>query len=116
MPDFTIYHNPRCSKSRQALALLEEAGVAPQVVRYLDTPLTAAELDALLTKLDLAPEAVMRTGEDVYKELGLKGKALPRAEGLRMLAEHPVLLERPIVVRGDRAVVARPPERVRELL
>ncbi|HEY9721543.1 MAG TPA: arsenate reductase (glutaredoxin) [Oscillatoriaceae cyanobacterium] len=116
MQDVTIYHNPRCSKSRQALALLEEAGVQPRVVRYLETPLSVVELDALLAKLELAPEAVMRTGEDEYKALGLKGKALSRAEGLKILAGHPVLLERPIVVRGDRAVVARPPERVRELL
>lgn len=111
-----IYHNPRCSKSRQALALLEEAGISPQVVRYLETPPTAADLDQLLTTLGLEPVAVMRTQDDLYKELGLSGKSLTREEGIRLLAEHPALLERPIVVRGDKAVVARPPERVQELL
>lgn len=116
MPEFTIYHNPRCSKSRQALALLEAAGQAPEVVRYLDTPLDEAGLDLLLQRLEMEPQDLMRTGEDLYKELGLKGKALSRAEGLRVLAQHPVLMERPVVVRGDRAVVARPPERVQELL
>lgn len=111
-----IYHNPRCSKSRQALALLEESGVSHQVVRYLETPPTAAELDQLLTTLGLEPVEVMRTKDDLYKELGLAGKTLTREEGIRLLAEHPALLERPIVIRGDKAVVARPPERVQELL
>lgn len=116
MADVTIYHNPRCSKSRQALQLLEEAGVRHDVVKYLDAPLDAPSLDALLTKLGLEPRDVMRTGEDVYKELGLKDRPLSREEGIQVLVEHPILLERPIVVKGDRAVVARPPERVKELL
>lgn len=111
-----IYHNPRCSKSRQALALLEEAGVAPEIVRYLDTPPSQEDLEKLLTQLNLEPQDVMRQKDDLYKELGLSGKTLTRAEGLRLLAEHPALLERPIVVRGDKAVVARPPERVQEIL
>ena len=111
-----IYHNPRCSKSRQALSLLEEAGVQTQVVKYLETPPSAAELDALLTKLGLDPIDVMRTKDDLFKELGLQGKTMSREEGIRLLAEHPALLERPIVVRGDKAVVARPPERVSEVL
>lgn len=116
MSDVTIYLNPRCSKCRQALALLEGAGVTPTVVKYLETPPDAATLDTLLTRLGLEPGEVMRTGEDRYAELGLKGKALGREEGIRLLAENPILLERPIVVKGDRAVVARPPERVHELL
>ena len=111
-----IYHNPRCSKSRQALSLLEEAGVNAQVVKYLETPPSAEELDALLTKLGLEPIDVMRTQDDLFKELGLQGKTLSREEGIRLLSEHPALLERPIVVRGDKAVVARPPERVSEVL
>jgi arsenate reductase len=111
-----IYHNPRCSKSRQALSLLEEAGVQAQVVRYLDTPPSEEDLDQLLKKLNLEPIDVMRQQDDLFKELGLVGKPLTRAEGLRLLAEHPALLERPIVVAGDKAVVARPPERVREIL
>lgn len=114
--DTVIYHNPRCSKSRQALALLEEAGVEAQVVRYLETPPTAEELERLLAKLGLDPVEVMRTKDDLYKELGLQGRVLSREEGIRMLVDHPALLERPIVVRGDKAVVARPPERVSVLL
>lgn len=112
----TIYHNPRCSKSRQALALLQEAGVEAEVVEYLKSTPSAADLDAVLTKLGLAPEAIVRTGEDRYAELGLKGKALSRAEWLDVLAANPILIERPIVVAGDRAVVGRPPEKVKELL
>lgn len=111
-----IYHNPRCSKSRQALSLLEEAGVETQVVRYLENPPSAEELEAILTKLGLEPLDVMRQKDDLFKELGLAGKSLTRAEGIRLLAEHPALLERPIVVRGDRAVVARPPEKVSTIL
>ena len=116
MSDVTIYHNPRCSKSRQALALLEEAGVKPTVVKYLDAPLDEAGLDALCTKLGLEPHELMRTGEDEYEALGFKAKAPSRAAGLKALAQHPILMERPVVVKGDRAVVARPPERVKELM
>ncbi|MDB5098184.1 MAG: arsenate reductase [Cyanobacteria bacterium RYN_339] len=116
MADVTIYHNPRCSKSRQALALLQEGGREPQVVKYLDTPPDEATLDRLLTQLGLEPQALMRTGEDRYAELGLATKQMTRAEAVRVLAQNPILIERPIVVVGDRAVVARPPERVRELL
>lgn len=111
-----IYHNPRCSKSRQALSLLQEAGVEPKVVKYLETPPSAEELDTLLTKLGLDPVEVMRTKDDLFKELGLVGKTISREEGIRLLVEHPALLERPIVVKGDKAVVARPPERVSEIL
>jgi arsenate reductase len=115
MTDTTIYHNPRCSKSRQALALLEEAGKAPNVVKYLDTPLDVPALDALCTRLGLEPHELMRTGEDAYAALGFKGRTPGRAEALEALAAHPILMERPVVVRGDKAVVARPPERVNEL-
>lgn len=114
--DTVIYHNPRCSKSRQALALLEEAGVEARVVRYLETPPTAEELDRLLTTLGVEPVEVMRTKDDLYQELGLSGRTIGREDGIRLLVEHPALLERPIVVRGDKAVVARPPERVSEVL
>lgn len=116
MSDVVIYHNPRCSKSRQALGLIEEAGVTPSVVKYLDTPPTYEELDALLVKLGMEPQALMRTGEDRYKELGLASKTLSREEAIRVMVENPILIERPIVVKGDKAVVARPPERAQELL
>jgi arsenate reductase len=115
MTETTIYHNPRCSKSRQALALLEEAGKQPNVVKYLESPLDVAGLDALCTKLGVEPHALMRTGEDAYAELGFKQKAPDRATALAALAAHPILMERPVVVHGDKAVIARPPERVNEL-
>ena len=114
--DATIYFNSRCTKCRQTLALLEEAGARITVIEYLKTPLDAQALDRLLGQLGLAPEAIVRTGEDTYAELGLKGKTLSRDEWLALLAAHPILVERPIVVVGDRAVVARPPERVKALL
>jgi len=98
------------------LTLLEEAGVDATVVRYLETPPSATELDQLLTALGLEPLAVMRTQDDLFKELGLVGKSLTREEGIRLLAENPALLERPIVVRGEKAIVARPPERIQEIL
>lgn len=116
MSDVTIYHNPRCSKSRQALALIEGAGHRPEVVRYLESPLDEKGLDSLCRKLGLEPHELMRTGEDEYKALGLKDRTPSREEGLRLLAQHPILMERPVVVKGDKAVVARPPERVNELL
>jgi arsenate reductase len=110
-----IYHNPRCSMSRQALALLEERGIEPEVVEYLKTPPTRAELKALLQKLGLKPEQVVRTGEEICREQ-YRGRALSDEQWLDALAEHPILLERPIVVRGSRAVLGRPPEKVREIL
>lgn len=110
-----IYHNPRCSKSRQALALLQERGAEPEVLEYLKTPPTKAELKALLAKLGLKPEQVVRTGEELYKQK-YRGRALTDDQWLDALAENPILLERPIVVRGSRAVLGRPPEKVLEVL
>jgi len=112
----TIYHNPRCSKSRQALSLLREAGVAPTIVEYLKTPPSESELARLLEMLGLEPRELMRRKEREYRELGLDDQALGRDALIRAIHEHPKLLERPVVVRGDRAVLGRPPERVRELL
>jgi arsenate reductase len=113
--DITIWHNPRCSKSRGALALLAEHGVQPAVVRYLDTAPTRADIEDVLRRLGTDdPLTVTRTGEPLYRELGLAGAA--PGELLDALAANPVLIERPIVLVGDRAVVARPPERVLELL
>lgn len=111
----TIWHNPRCSKSRGALALLTERGVDPTVVRYLDEAPTRAELEDVLRRLGTDdPRVITRTGEARYRELDLK-TAGP-AELLDALAANPLLIERPIVLAGDRAVVGRPPERVLELL
>ncbi|SDD34729.1 arsenate reductase (glutaredoxin) [Aquimonas voraii] len=112
-----LIHNPRCSKSREALALLKERGVAVEVREYLQAPLSASELEHLLIQLDLPPQAVIRFKDELAKSLGLAaGDARSRAAWIALLAEHPALLERPIAVRDGRALVARPPERVLELL
>jgi len=112
-----IYHNPRCSKSRQALALLEESGVSPEVVEYLKTPPTAAELKTLHAALGGDVRAMIRFKEDEAKAQGLKATdERPDAEWLQILADSPGLLERPIVVSGDEARIGRPPEQVLELL
>lgn len=112
---FTIYHNPRCSKSRATLALLTERNIDPTVVEYLKTPPTAKELKSIVAKLGIKPEALVRKGEDVYKQK-FAGKQLSDAQWLDALAANPILIERPIVVRGDRAVLGRPPENVLELV
>ncbi len=114
MDEVTIYHNPRCSKSRQALALLEERGITPQVVRYLDSPPSKDEIAALLAKLSVSPREMMRTTEAVYKELGLKDA--DEAALMDAMAAHPILIERPIVVKGNKAVIARPPEALLNLI
>ncbi|QGQ22840.1 arsenate reductase (glutaredoxin) [Gimesia benthica] len=111
-----IYHNPRCGKSRQTLALIEEAGIEPEVIEYLKTPPTAEELDAILKKLKLEPQELMRKGEAIYKELKLAERELSRDEAIAVMLEHPKLIERPIVVQGRKAVLGRPPENVKELL
>jgi arsenate reductase len=117
MADLTIWHNQRCSKSRSARTLLTEAGVAFDERRYLDEPPTAAELDAVLTALGKEPWAIARMGEDVAKELGLRGLPHDRARWIDAMVAHPILIERPIVVTADgRAVLGRPPEAVRDLL
>ncbi|MFB9864567.1 arsenate reductase (glutaredoxin) [Rufibacter immobilis] len=111
----TIYHNNRCSKSRQALQLLQENGHQPKVVPYLTQTPTAAELKELLTKLKLSPEDIIRKGEKLYKEV-YAGQHLTQDQWLEVLSQNPVLLERPIVVNGDKAVVGRPPENVLTIL
>ncbi len=115
MSEYTIYHNPRCSKSRATLALLEEHGVTPQVVLYLETPPDTAQLRQLLDQLDMRAEQLLRRGEDEYKQLGL-GKDTSEEQLVAAMAAHPKLIERPIVVCGERAVLGRPPENVLDLL
>ena len=112
----TIYHNPRCSKSRASLALLEEKGLNPTIIKYLETPPNREELTALLDKLGLPAEQIVRKGEALFKELGLKDRTLSNDEWIDILVEHPKLIERPIVVHGDRAAIGRPIERVVEIL
>ena len=116
MTDLTLYHNPRCSKSRGALELLEQRGLAPTIVRYLETPPDAATLKALLGKLGIAPRQLLRTGEDEYKTLDLANPALSDAQLIDAMTQHPKLIERPILIAGDKAVIGRPPEKVLELL
>ncbi len=111
----TIYHNPRCSKSRETLQLLRDNGIEPQIVEYLkDTP-DEEELRKLLMKLHLRPTDILRTGEALYKQK-LKGLKLTDEEWIRVMVENPSLIERPIVVKGHKAVLGRPPENVLELL
>lgn len=111
----TIYHNPRCGKSRGALALLEEKGVQPQIIEYLKNPPTKEELRSIVKKLGMKPEQIVRKGEDVYKDK-FSRKPMTDEQWLEALTKNPILIERPIVVMGDRAVIGRPPEKVLELL
>ncbi|MCL7461558.1 arsenate reductase (glutaredoxin) [Pseudomonas sp. NW5] len=116
MTDPILYHNPRCSKSRAALALLEARGLAVQTVHYLDTPPSETELRALLQALGYRPRQLLRTGEALYQSLGLADPALDDAGLIEALCRHPQLIERPILWVGERAVVGRPTERLLELL
>ncbi len=112
----TIYHNPRCSKSRQTLALLRERGIEPEVVEYLKTPPSEAELARILDMLGKSPEELMRRNEAEYKE-HFKGRELSREEAIRLMVRYPKVIERPVVVVDDaRAAVGRPPEAVLEIL
>ncbi|HJE27860.1 arsenate reductase (glutaredoxin) [Stutzerimonas nitrititolerans] len=116
MTELTLYHNPRCSKSRSALELLEGRGLTPTIIRYLETPPTAAELQDVLNKLGIAPRQLLRTGEDEYKQLNLANPDLSDEQLIEAMVAHPRLIERPILVAGDRATVGRPPEKVLEIL
>ena len=115
MSDYTIYHNPRCSKSRNTLALLESNGIEPEIVLYLETPLDARQIKGLLGKLGMSAAGLVRRGEDDYKASGL-GRDSGEAEIIAGMGACAKLIERPIVVRGDRAVLGRPPENVLELI
>lgn len=112
-----IYHNPRCSKSRETLQLLQQQGIEPEVILYLETPPDRDTLKELLTKAGLSsPRQMMRTKEEVYKTLGLGDDSLSDEQLMAAMVEHPKLIERPIVVNGDRARLGRPPENVLEIL
>ena len=110
-----IYHNPRCSKSRQTLNIIKESGQDVDIIEYLKTPPTAEELEDVLQKLNLPIEYLIRTGDEIYKT-EYKGKDLTDAEWIDALVEHPNMLERPIVVKDDQAILGRPPENVKKLL
>ena len=114
--DVTIYHNPRCSKSRQTMALLEARGIAPKVIEYLNAPPDAPTLKAILEKLGIGARDLMRKKEAPYKELGLDDPSLTEDALIRAMVENPILIERPVVLAGDRARLGRPPEQVLDIL
>ena len=111
----TLYHNPRCSKSRQTLQLLEARGLKPTIVEYLNEPPSAAELQAILKKLGIKPRDLLRQGEARYAELGLKDRELSEDALIALMVENPILIERPIVMNGNKAAIGRPPEKVLEI-
>lgn len=113
----TIYHNPRCSKSRETLALLEEKGIKPTIVLYLETPPDAKTIKTLLKELGFSSaRQLMRTKEDLYKELNLDAADLTEMQLIAAMVDHPKLIERPIVVHNNQARLGRPPEQVLEIL
>lgn len=117
MPETTIYHYPRCGKSREALRILQERDEAVRIVEYLTDPPTVAELDRICSDLGLEPQELIRVGEPRFRELGLSmTDRRSRRQWLQILHDDPILIERPIVVKGKRAVIGRPPEKVLEIL
>ncbi len=116
MADVLIYHNPECSKSRQTLGLLRDQGIEPRIVEYLNDPPDESVLGGILDMLGLEPFDLIRDGEDEYEELGLAEKSNDRRALIRAMTEHPILIQRPIVVVDDRARIGRPPEQVLEIL
>ena len=111
-----ILHNPRCSKSRQTLALIEEQGKTPEIIEYLKTPPTQTELAAICSKLGMAPRDLIRTKEAEYKESGLDNQDLTDEQVLSLMVANPKVIERPVVINGDKAAVGRPPENVLAIL
>ena len=116
MAEIKIYHNPNCSKSRATLALLEENDVSPEIIYYLDTPPSRDELKSLLAKLGLGIRDLVRSSEAEFGELGLDNESLSEEIIFDYVTEHPKLMQRPIVVKGERAIIGRPPENVLELI
>jgi len=116
MSTISIYHNPRCSKSRQTLALLEEQGINADIVEYLKTPPTVESLNVILQQLGFTPRQLLRKGEAIYKELNLKDESLTDDQLVQAMCKHPKLIERPIVIHNGKAKIGRPPESVLEIL
>lgn len=116
MSAVTIYHNPRCSTSRKALELIRAKGIEPTIIDYLKTPPTPAELDEILTKLGLQPRQLMRRKEPIYQDLELEKPGWPRKHLIQAMVDHPILIERPIVLSMGKAALGRPPERVEGIL
>jgi arsenate reductase len=116
MAEWTVYYNPKCGTCRKVKERLEKEGIEPRLVEYLKTPPTVADLEDLLKKLGAGPEAITRTQEDPWQRKNPDPARFPRQDWLKLIADNPILLQRPIVVRDSKAVVARPPEKVEELL
>lgn len=116
MPNFTIYHNPRCSKSRQTLALLQEQGIEAEIILYLEKPPKSSELKSILSKLGIEARALLRKGEPDFKAQGLADKSLSDTHLIKMMCQFPKLIERPIVIKGNKAVLGRPPENALALI
>ncbi|MES0491340.1 MAG: arsenate reductase (glutaredoxin) [Leptospirales bacterium] len=112
----TIYYNPRCRKSREALQIIRDRGIEPDVRYYLEEPPSTSELAEILRKMGKRPRDIFRKSEPLYKDLGLKNKDLPDDVLLEHLNKHPILIERPIVVKGQRAVLGRPPEDIKKII
>jgi len=112
----TIYHNPKCSKSRETLKLLEARGVEPEIIEYLKEPPTGAELERILTRLGLEPRELMRRKEPEYRKLKLDDPSKTRPQLIAAMVKHPILIERPIVLKGQKAALGRPPENVLKIL
>lgn len=116
MNEVTILHNPRCSKSRQALDLLQQHGIAPQIIEYLQTPPNAAELERILSILAMEPRDLMRREEPEYQQQQLDNPTLSREQLIAAMQAHPKLIQRPIVISGNKAIIGRPPENVLTIL
>jgi arsenate reductase len=114
--DIKVYQKPTCSKCRETLSLLRQEGVSFEAINYYERPLAAAELRRLLDKLGIPPRELLRNGEKIYRELKIAERDLTDDQLIELMAEHPDLIQRPIVVRGEKAVLGRPPENVKELL
>lgn len=112
----TIYHNPKCSKSRQTLELLDEHGIKPTIIEYLKSPPTVKELKEVLALLGLSPRALIRKKESIYAECGIGNPALTDDELIEFMVTHPILIERPIVLANGKAALGRPPSQVLEIL
>ena len=116
MSNFIIYHNPRCSKSRQTLDLLNEKGCEPKIFLYLEEELTSENLKGVLQKLNMEPRGLLRKGEEEYKKNNLSNNALSNEDLINYMVMHPKLIERPIVIKEKKAILGRPPENIFNLI
>ena len=116
MSKYTIFHNPRCSKSRQTLQILKDNECDTEIILYLETPLDQSVLEGIIKKISLPPRELLRKGEQEFKDNDLKNKNISDQEIIELMAKHPKLIERPIVIKGNQAILGRPPENVLELI